>query len=176
LGCGGFGQGHSATSQAELQKAAKGVAVAAGKSSLTARGDLEGRREFPFEEVRPALAFEFLEACAPAASEGHLSENAPLFRCLGTPFRGEGVASAAEFFGGRDEKGSRAWSPCLKEFWLAAALPSGVRGPVERWALRRLARICFSDATRGSPDGSVAGEGRNPGCGNAGTGEQRKGR
>src|SRR5690349_12661675 len=52
----------------------------------------------------------------------------------------------------------RARSPCLKAFWLAAALPSGVTGPVERWALARLASICFSDAMIWLPDSRVAGE------------------
>ena len=34
-------------------------------------------------------------------------------------------------------------SPCLREFSLVAALPSGVMGPVECWALRRLAAFCW---------------------------------
>src|SRR5262249_33726085 len=36
-------------------------------------------------------------------------------------------------------------SPCLVAFWEDAALPSGVRGPVECWALARLASICAED-------------------------------
>ena len=32
--------------------------------------------------------------------------------------------------------------PCLEAFWEEAALPSGVRGPVESWALARLASSC----------------------------------
>ena len=34
-------------------------------------------------------------------------------------------------------------SPCLSEFSLQAALPSGVMGPGECWALRRLAAFCL---------------------------------
>ena len=33
--------------------------------------------------------------------------------------------------------------PVLSALKREAALPSGVRGPVERWALRRLAAICL---------------------------------
>src|SRR5271165_1454861 len=36
--------------------------------------------------------------------------------------------------------------PCLQAFWATAALPSSVLGPVDNWALRRLASICFSEA------------------------------
>jgi hypothetical protein len=39
----------------------------------------------------------------------------------------------------------RAYRPVLKAFLLDTDLPSGVRGPVECWALRRLASICFWD-------------------------------
>lgn len=35
--------------------------------------------------------------------------------------------------------------PCLREFWAARALPSGVRGPVERAALARLAARRLAD-------------------------------
>jgi len=36
-------------------------------------------------------------------------------------------------------------TPCLTAFHRLRALPSGVRGPVERWALRRLAVSCMLD-------------------------------
>ena len=32
--------------------------------------------------------------------------------------------------------------PCLVEFWLTVDFPASVRGPVECWALARLAAIC----------------------------------
>jgi hypothetical protein len=35
--------------------------------------------------------------------------------------------------------------PCLRAFCAERALPSGVRGPVERWAFARLAARCFSE-------------------------------
>ena len=35
--------------------------------------------------------------------------------------------------------------PCLTAFWAERALPSGVRGPVERRALARLAASCLGE-------------------------------
>src|SRR5579884_1908017 len=36
--------------------------------------------------------------------------------------------------------------PCLRAFWEEVCLPEGVRGPVESWALRRLAAIWAGEA------------------------------
>src|SRR6266508_3707952 len=41
--------------------------------------------------------------------------------------------------------------PCLVAFWAERALPSGVRGPVERAALARLAASCLSDTGMRGP-------------------------
>ena len=37
---------------------------------------------------------------------------------------------------------ARASRPCVMAFWATTALPSGVRGPVDFWAFKRLAWIC----------------------------------
>lgn len=42
---------------------------------------------------------------------------------------------------------------CLRAFWEARALPAGVRGPVECWALARLAAVCLSDGMEEVPLG-----------------------
>src|SRR5579884_1523796 len=39
--------------------------------------------------------------------------------------------------------------PCLRAFWEEICLPEGVRGPVESWALRRLAAIWAGEAIGG---------------------------
>src|SRR5579862_1814076 len=46
---------------------------------------------------------------------------------------------------------SAAWAPCVRALRLLAALPSGVRGPVERRALARLAAIWAAVATMKGP-------------------------
>src|SRR5262249_40276749 len=54
----------------------------------------------------------------------------------------------------------RAYMPVFRAFWAEAALPAPVRGPVERWALRRFASICFwvaMGARFGSSDSMATG-------------------
>ena len=53
-------------------------------------------------------------------------------------------------------------SPCWKALRREASLPSSVFGPVDFWALRRFAAICFSVAIGGSPHEFSTDVGKRP--------------
>jgi hypothetical protein len=75
-----------------------------------------------------------------------LPDDGPLALGLRLPFGGETIRTFSELFLNLDEEATAGAESVFECILAYGCLPSGVLGPVESCALRRLACICFSDA------------------------------